>query len=161
LTAGSVLARAGFAGEALDKMKAISYGECRKHTPAGAPLQGYYDAVGDWEKITPTPAGETRDPTWDAYDPVSAAKWKASLNFCQIRCLVDPNAWSVEDRVRVAEKIHLDPDECARAAWVISRGGTHLTPWSVFNSGAYLQWMTPGFDYKLVLGHPEAHRWNT
>jgi hypothetical protein len=158
--ARSVLARAGFTGKALDNMTAISYGECRKHTQPGEPLQGYYDAVGDWRIITP---GE---PTYSA---TAAAKWKASLNFCQIRALVDPNAWSVEDRVRVAEKLHLDPDYCAYAAWVISRGGTHLTPWSVWNNiikpaldaGQNHPWLAPGFDYELVLGHPEAHRWNT
>jgi len=150
--ARSALARAGFVGEGLDTMTAISYGECRKTTAAGAPLQGYYDAVGDWRIITP---GE---PTYSA---TAAAKWKASLNFCQVRALRDPTAWSAEDRVRVAELLHLDPDYCAHAAWVISRGGTHFTPWSVFNSGLYLQWKAPDFDYELVLGHPEAHRWNT
>lgn len=34
-----------------------------------------------------------------------------------------------------------DPDENAKAAYAISRGGMYWHPWSTFISGAYLRWM--------------------
>jgi len=37
-----------------------------------------------------------------------------------------------------------DPAYNAEAAVAVSSGGTDFTPWSTFNNGAYLQYLTPG-----------------
>lgn len=132
-------------------MTAISYVECKKHTQPGEPLQGYIDAVGDWRIL---------DPNEPTYSRTAALKWRPSINFCQIRCLHDPMAWGVADRVRDNHKLHMNADETAYAAWVISDGGSDFTPWSPFKNGTYLPYVSPIFDYQLVTGHPEAHRWD-
>lgn len=103
---------------------------------------GYSDAVGDFVQLQ---------------DPTVAAKWRVSVGLFQIRALRDPSAWSVLDRWRDAEKL-LDPLYNARAAYAISKGATSWTPWSVWNSGAYKQYV--GRDFPIRVGHAQFSHFN-
>jgi hypothetical protein len=98
---------------------------------------GYTDAVGD--------VGLVDD------------KWGPSVGLFQIRSLRNPLGFSAADRYRYAWALrHFDYN--ATAAYVISKGGTDWSPWSVFRSGSYEEHV--GKDYELRIGHIRADQWN-
>jgi|SRR5271165_4434421 len=55
-----------------------------------------------------------------------------SFGLWQVNALV----WTRFDETQLT-----DPDYCAEAALLISRGGTHWQPWSTYNSGLYRRFM--------------------
>lgn len=149
---------------------AVGYGES----------EGYTDAVGDIElarlgpyatedalkadyaarvaagKPVPSPKESVNLQEVDGWYVVNL-KWGPSVGWFQIRALDDPNAWGVEDRVRIASGLR-DPEHNAYAAFVISRHGTDWTKWSVYRSGRYKDFLN--VDYELKTGHPRAGEWN-
>ncbi len=131
--ARGLLAEAGFAGTALDVMLGIEWVECYDPTTR----LHYYDAVGDVTLISD--------------------KWGPSIGPAQIRSLRHPNLFPHPDTLRVAALLR-DPEYNARAAWEISRHGTHFTPWSAYNSRAHEPHI--GQDFELHAGHIRAHQWN-
>jgi len=130
-----LLAAGGFAGDGLDIVLGVSYGE--SYDPVTR-LRGYVDAVGDLTLVD--------------------AKWGPSISHFQIRSLRDPTAWGLTGVWRDAERLHSDPLFATKAAFAISKGGTDFTPWSVYKNGTYLQWK--GQDYLLRTGHSRADQWN-
>jgi hypothetical protein len=89
---------------------------------------------------------------WYAWNP----KYGPSISEWQIRGLRDPNAYSVADRVRVAEKLR-DPHYSSGAAFTLFKA-FGWTIWSAYKNQTYLQHV--GKDYQLVSGHPRAADWS-
>ena len=151
--AREVLESEGFTGEDTDIALGVGWWE-PWHDGRG----GYLDAVGDYKQLV---------------DPDVAAKYGISAGWFQIRTLVDPTKWATYDRVRdigvLAGRLagtEQAPDGAtmvaaaraqARAALVLVRArGWDL--WTIYRTGKYLE--HKGKDYPLLLGHPEANRWN-
>jgi hypothetical protein len=135
--ADEVLIRAGFTDpEKRRVMKAIGYGESRGWAPEGPPF-AYTDAVGDVGLINEA--------------------WGPSVGWFQVRSLRDHRSGNAADLWRIAFALR-HPDYCASAAWVISKGGTDFTPWSVYKHGTYVQFLD--LDYELRTGHPRAADWS-
>lgn len=104
---------------------------------AWAESLGFEDAVGDTTLVD--------------------AKWGPSTGLFQVRSLREPLEFAAVDRWRYSWTLR---HRCgnAEAALAISRGGTDWTPWSTFNSGAYLEFK--GQDFQIRTGHPRANLWN-
>lgn len=137
--ASEVLTSAGFTGEALAIALGVTYAEADgpKATALFGVRSAYSDAVGDIGLISD--------------------KWGPSIGLFQVRSLRDPNAWGIEDRVRIAEKLR-DPQFNAGAAWIISKHGTDWSKWSTFVHGTYLPYK--GLDFEVRTGHPQAEKWS-
>jgi hypothetical protein len=103
--------------------------------------------------------GVRRYPTWEGgwVDPIGTPVWGPSVGLFQVRTLHNPQDYGAESVVRDISGLR-DPAFQARAAYVISKGGTDWSPWSVYRSGAYRQYL--GTDFEIRTGHPEAARWN-
>jgi hypothetical protein len=134
--ADEALIRAGFTDPQKRRIaKAVGYGESKGWAPDG-PLFAYTDAVGDLGLVN--------------------VDWGPSVGWFQIRSLRDHRSGNAADLWRIAFALrHVDYN--ASAAFVISKGGTDWTPWSVFKSGNYLQHLDK--DYELRTGHAQAANW--
>lgn len=96
---------------------------------------------------------QQRSDGWYAYNP----KWGPSVGWFQVRTLRDPNSGNAADKLRIAEKLR-DPLYNAHAAFVISKGGTDFSFWSVFTHDTYKQFLD--VDYDLKTGHARADDWD-
>lgn len=74
-----------------------------------------------------------------------------------MRALDDPNSGSAADKLRVASLLQ-DPEYNAHAAYVISKGGTDFSFWSVYTHETYKQYLD--VDYELRTGHARADDWD-
>jgi uncharacterized protein (DUF2345 family) len=83
-------------------------------------------------------AESTWNPNATGDQSLTTAKWGPSLGFWQVRTLVDPNAFSYPDTLRIDPALY-DPQANANAAYVFSKQGQNFGPWSTYMSGAYLQ----------------------
>jgi hypothetical protein len=132
-----ILIRQGFTDKAARRFaKAVGYAEAKGWDPAGAHF-AYTDAVGD--------LGIIND------------EWGPSVGWFQVRSLRDPQSGNQADLWRIAFAL-LHPDYNARAAYVISKGGTDFSLWSTWKNETYKQFLD--LDYELRTGHVNALRWN-
>jgi len=67
-------------------------------------------------------------------------KWGASIGLWQVRSLNDPLSGNRIDQMRDAMRL-FDPAFNAQAAYAISRSGTKWSDWTVYNTGAYKQYL--------------------
>jgi hypothetical protein len=68
-------------------------------------------------------------------------KWGPSHGLWQIRTLRNPQNYSGADLLRVADGRLFDPQTNAEAAFAISKGGKDFSPWTVYTSGKYLNFL--------------------
>ena len=180
--ASDLLRAAGFQDEALAIALAVSYVEADgpAATKRFGKLCAYGDAVGDIQYAILGPYADQASATADvaarkaagkAYpNPVAYVqradgwyavntKWGKSLSLFQVRTLLHPEEYPYPDTLRVAEDVRF-PDKNAVAAFAISNKGTVWTKWSTFVHGTYKPYLIEGFDYEVVLGHPDADKWS-
>ena len=103
---------------------------------AMAESSGYSDAVGDISLVD--------------------AKWGPSIGLFQIRSLRHPGSFGGLDLWRYAWPLR-QPFFNAAAALAQSKGGTDFTPWSVWESKSYEQYL--GGNPTIKTGHTAAASW--
>ena len=180
--ASDLLRAVGFPEEVLPTALAVSYVEADgpAATHRFGKLCAYGDAVGDIALAILGPYTDEAAATADvaarkaAGKPVPSpiayvqradgwyavnTKWGKSLSLFQIRTLLHPEEYPAPDNLRVAAEVRFPEKNAAVALAFFKKWG--WTPWSAYKHETYKPYMIEGFDYEVVLGHPDAEKWNS